>query len=80
MKGFFSKVPLEEQRKRPGFFPDEVIMKTLEATTQYCLIKEKDNRENPRWHYKSRFPFLREKRLNDEVHSDTFFPNFITAQ
>ena len=76
----FSWVSLKDWRKRLGFAPDEIIKKTLEATTQYCLVPEEENREMPRRHYKSRFPFLREKRLNDEVHSDTFFPNIVTAQ
>ena len=76
----YSVVTLEEWRKRLGFVPDEVIERTLEATTQFCLIPEEDNREVPRKHYKSRFPFLREKRLNDEVYSDTFFPSITSAQ
>ena len=73
-------VTLEEWRKCLGFVPDEVIEQTLEATTQFCLIPEEDYREVPRKHYKSRFPFLREKRLNGEVHSDTFFPSVTSAQ
>ena len=73
----FSRVSLKDWRKRLGFAPDEIIKKTLEATTQYCLVPEEENREMPRRHYKSRFPFLREKRLNDEVHSDTFFQTLL---
>ena len=71
----FSRVSLEEWRKRLGFAPDDIIRKTLEATTQYCLVPEEENREMPRRHYKSRFPFLREECLND-----TFFPNIVTTQ
>ena len=39
---------------------------------------EVENRAVGRRHFKSRFPFLREKRLNDEFHTDTYFPSIIT--
>ena len=39
---------------------------------------EIENRAVGRRHYKSRFPFLREKRLNDEFHTDTYFPSVTT--
>ena len=53
----------------------DVITKTFTATTQYAANIEAGNRTIGRRHYKSRFPFLREKRVNDEFHSDTFFPS-----
>ena len=39
---------------------------------------EIENRQIGRQHYKSQFPFPREKRLNDEFHIDTFFPSIKT--
>ena len=58
--------------------PDDVVERTLDTTTQLAINVECENREDPRKHLKSRFPFLREKRLNEEVHSDTFFPSVKT--
>ena len=55
--------------------PEDVVRKTFQATTQMAMSVESDNRSIPRRHYKSRFPFLREKRINDTFHSDTFFPS-----
>ena len=54
--------------------PEDVIRKTFESTTQMSMNIEAKNRTIGRRHYKSRFPFLQEKRLNDVFHSDTFFP------
>ena len=73
----FSKIPMTEWWKRLGFIPDKMIPKTMDVTTQYCLVPEEDNREGPCRHYKSRYPFLHEQRLNHEVHSDTFFPSVV---
>ena len=77
---YFSKVPIMEWRKWLGFLPDDIIKRIMEATTQYCLTPEEENWEVPWHHYISRFPYLREKRLDDEVHSDTFSTTVITAQ
>ena len=69
---------LQEWRKRLALAPEDVVRKTFEATTQLSMSVEAENRVIPRDHYKSRFPFLRERRLNDEFHSDTFFPSVNT--
>ena len=69
---------MEEWRKRLALAPEDVVRKTFEATTQLSMSVEAENRLIPRQHYKSRFPFLREKRLNDTFHSDTFFPSVVT--
>ena len=58
--------------------PEDVIRKTFEATTQLAMSFEAENRLVPRQHYKFRFPFLREKRVKDDFHSDTFFPSVTT--
>ena len=59
---------------------DNVIYKTLDATTQLALHIESDNRSTSRCYYKSRFPFFKHKRLNDEFHTGIFYPDYITAQ
>ena len=69
---------MQEWRKRLALAPEDVVRKTFEATTQMAMSVEAENRIVPRQHYKSRFPFLREKRVNDEFHSDTFFPSVTT--
>ena len=66
---------MEQWQQRLGLAPEDVIRKTFEATTQLGMNVEIENRSIGRNHYKSRFPFLREKRLNDEFHTDTFFPS-----
>ena len=52
---------LDEWRDRLALAPEEVIRKTLEATTQMAMTVEAENRDIPCRHYISRFPFLKEK-------------------
>ena len=66
---------MEQWQQILGLAPEDVIRKTFEATTQLGMNVEIENRSIGRNYYKSRFPFLREKRLNDEFHTDTFFPS-----
>ncbi len=57
-----------------GFPSNEVIEKTLQATTQLCTEPvEMEKRELPRQHRKKRLHPLHPKRLRGQVHSDTFF-------
>ena len=70
---------MDEWRRRLAMAPEDVVRKTFEATTQLSMSVEAENRLVPRQHYKSRFPFLREKRINDTFHSDTFFPSIPTS-
>ena len=69
---------LDEWRDRLALAPEEVVKKTLDATTQMAMSVEAENRDIPRRHYISRFPFLKEKRINDVFHTDTFFPSVKT--
>jgi len=69
---------IEQWQARLGLAPKEVIKRTLDATTQLAINVVVENRSIGRRHYKSRFPFLREKRLNDEFHTDTYFPSLPT--
>ena len=75
-----SKLPgnftMEHWRKCLALAPEDVIRKTFLATTQMATNVEAENRTIPQRHYKSRFAFLKEKRVNDTFHSDTFFPTF----
>jgi hypothetical protein len=43
-------IPLIEWKKRLALVPDEVIKRTLEATTQYYLTTEAETRQDPRRH------------------------------
>ena len=63
-----------EWRKRLAYAPEDVVRKTFEATTQMAMHVEAENRMAGRRHYRSRFPFMREKRINDIFYSDTFSP------
>jgi len=76
----FSGIPMEEWRKRLALDPEEVIKKTLEATTQYYTRVEVENRLDPRRHMQSRFPGLRNNRMQELYSTDTYFPSEITDQ
>ena len=67
-------ISMLEWRKRMAFAPNDILEKTFMATTQLAMNVEAENRLCGRRHYKSRFNFLKEKRINDIFHSDTFFP------
>jgi hypothetical protein len=71
-------IPLAEWRRRLAMLPEELVQRTLACTTQYYMNVEIENRQNPRDHVKSRFPGLRNKRQNEAVASDTFFPAVIS--
>jgi hypothetical protein len=64
---------LTEWKKQLALVPDEVIKKTLAATTQYYLTTEAETRQDPRRHLKSRLPGLRLPRQHETVATDTFF-------
>ena len=55
--------------------PEDIVKRTLNATTQYYLQPEMNNRMDPRRHLTSRFPGLRGNRLNETFATDTFFPS-----
>ena len=64
---------LQQWQNRLGIVPEDVVRKNFDAITQLVMNVEAENRTIGRNHYKSRFPFLRENRLNDIFHTDTFF-------
>ena len=51
-----------EWRRRLAFAPEDIVRKTFQATTQMAMNVEAETRISGRRHYKSRFPFLREKK------------------
>ena len=71
----FHNIPLIEWRKILGMVPEEVVKRTIGATTQFYTKVESENRNYPRRHLQRLFPGLRNNRLNEMVSSDTFFPS-----
>eukprot|EP00957_Ditylum_brightwellii_P050520 3831855-Ditylum_brightwellii.AAC.1 len=67
--------PLEEWRKRFGMLPEEVVEQMLQCSTCFYLNVEAKNRQDPRMHYKYRFPGIRYPRQRETVALDTFFPS-----
>ena len=64
---------IDRWQKCLALAPEGVVRKTFLATTQMAMNVEAENRMIGRRHLKSRFAFLKEKRVNDSFHSDTFF-------
>ena len=61
--------------------PEDVVKRTvLDATTQLYMSVENENRDEPREHYKSLCPGLRNFRQNESVASDTYFPTAVMNQ
>ncbi len=61
-------------KERLGNCPQEIVDKTLGATTQYCLsLVEMENRNHPRQHRKMRILPLHPRRIQGRTDSDTFF-------
>ena len=73
-KNYPEGLTMLEWRKWLVFAPEDVIRKIFEATIQMAMHVDAERRMDGRRHYKSRFPSLREKIVNDVFHSDTFFP------
>eukprot|EP00957_Ditylum_brightwellii_P032253 2443817-Ditylum_brightwellii.AAC.1 len=51
-------IPMQEWRKCLAMLPEEVVRKMLENSTNFYLNIKAENREDPRKHYKYRFPGL----------------------
>jgi len=76
-----SSIPWKEWRKRLAMLPEDVVKRTvLDATTQVYMNVENENRGEPREHYQSICPGLRNFRQNETVASDTYFPTKVTNQ
>jgi hypothetical protein len=50
------------------------------TTTQFYMEVENEHRNEPREHYQSRCPGLRNFRQHETVASDTYFPTKVTNQ
>jgi hypothetical protein len=55
-------IPISERRKRFAMLPEDIVQKTLPATTQYYMSTEAETRQDPRRHLKSRTPGIRSRR------------------
>ena len=76
-----SDIEWGEWQKRLAMLPEDVVKRTvLDATTQLYMHVENKHRGEPREHYQSRCPGLRNFRQNETVASDTYFPTTITNQ
>jgi hypothetical protein len=64
---------LRSWSERLGFIPEQVVKKTLAATTQLVDSVEAERRTKPRYHFKCRLPSLRPWRCQEGFHTDTFF-------
>ena len=74
-------IPWEEWRRRLAMMPEDVVKKTvLEATTQLYMNVENEQRDEPREHYQSLCPGLKNHRQKETVASDTYFPTRVTNQ
>ena len=74
-------IPWDEWRRRLAMLPEDVVKRTvLDATTQLYMEVENENRTEPREHYQSLCPGLRNFRQNETVATDTFFPTKVTNQ
>jgi hypothetical protein len=74
-------IPWEEWRCCLAMLPEDVVKRTvLEATTQFYMKVENENRNKPQEHYKSLCPGLRNFRQHETVASDTYFPSLTTNQ
>jgi hypothetical protein len=69
----FTKEELMSWSERLGHLPEDVVKKTLGATTQLVGSVEAETRTTPRRHYKARLPALRPRRCQEGFHTDTFF-------
>ena len=68
------KIGIKDWKALLGFPSDQVLEKTLNATTQLCAEPiEAERREIPRQHRKKRLLPLHPRRLKGRVDSDTFF-------
>eukprot|EP00957_Ditylum_brightwellii_P035163 2665975-Ditylum_brightwellii.AAC.1 len=54
----YNELPLAEWQKRFAMLSEEIVKKTLENSTNFYMNVEVENRQDPRWHFKYRFPGL----------------------
>jgi hypothetical protein len=67
-------IPISEWRECWSMLPEDIVWKTLLATTQYCMSTKANTRQNPRQHLKSRTLGIRSRRQNEAVLSGKFSP------
>ena len=62
-----------EWRRRLAMAPEDVIHKTFQATTQFHLNLEVENRMVPNMHMKARAPGLRHLRQHESISSNKLY-------
>ena len=77
---FNNRGDVNEWRKRLGMLPEEIIDKTLDATTQYYIELADDNRSSAKQHFKKRFKGLGINRQNEQVATDFVYSSAKTSQ
>ena len=73
-------LPMIEWRKCLAMMLEEVVRKTLEATTIFYSSIEGENQMNQRHHFCSRFSGRRIQRQDEEVPTNTFYPTVTTQR
>jgi len=71
----WNSAKIKEWRRRFGCIPSDVMLHTLENTTQLVDTVEAETRTTPRRHHLCRLPMLRPRRFREGVFTDTFFPD-----
>ena len=71
---------LKTWRERLGYPPRQVVLKTLENTSQLICTVEAEQRELMRDHCVTRLYPLRPHRINDVCYSDTFFSSITSTR
>ena len=69
-----------EWRRRLAMAPEDIIRKTIKATTQFNLSSEIENRMNPGMYMKARACGLQSSCQHELVASDTFLPSIASNQ
>ena len=75
-----NKGDINEWRKRFGMLPEEVVNRTLDATSQFYLEVADDNRNNHQQHFKKRFKGLGINRQNEQVATDLVYTSAKSSQ
>eukprot|EP00957_Ditylum_brightwellii_P077546 5892722-Ditylum_brightwellii.AAC.1 len=76
----YNGVKLEEWRKRLAMLPERLVKKTLANCTNLYFNVEVENTQDPRQHFKYRFPGIRYPRQTETVALDTFSPTVKTRR
>ena len=71
---------LADWRRRLGNIPENVVIRTLQNSTQFVETVEAETRSTPRKHFVCRLPMLRPRRLSEGFFTDPFFPDITSVR